>query len=290
MLAAAPSTTRQDLQFGIEIFDAAEATKVLEQSNTHNRNLHRRKVTAIAADMAAGTWHQSGDSIKFATDGTLIDGQHRLQAIIVSDTIQELLVVRGLPMEVQDVVDTGTKRSFADVLQIHGEERCSILASITRRSELWERGMRGSQVYSITPTTSQLLQRLEDHPELRESAALANHVYHKIRIPASTLGFSHWLFGQVKTSTPEEEAQLKEDVETFFARLRDGDGLTSDHPIAVLRRTMYENVIHAKSRYKEEVLLAMVIKAWNAYREGRKISMLRFRPGGANPESFPEPI
>ncbi len=35
--------------------------------------------------------------------------------------------------------------------------------------------------------------------------------------------------------------------------------------------------------------LAITIKAWNAYREGRSIGYLRFAGGGAKPEQFPEP-
>ena len=48
--------------------------------NTHNRNIRQRIVTAYAADMTGGDWQWNGESIKFAEDGTLLDGQHRLAA------------------------------------------------------------------------------------------------------------------------------------------------------------------------------------------------------------------
>lgn len=31
-------------------------------------------------------------------------------------------------------------------------------------------------------------------------------------------------------------------------------------------------------------------KAWNAYRNGDTVSIYRWRPGGAKPEQFPEPV
>jgi hypothetical protein len=34
---------------------------------------------------------------------------------------------------------------------------------------------------------------------------------------------------------------------------------------------------------------ALFIKAWNAYREGREVSLLKWNPGGARPEEFPVP-
>jgi hypothetical protein len=35
--------------------------------------------------------------------------------------------------------------------------------------------------------------------------------------------------------------------------------------------------------------MVVFIKAWNAYRSGETIELLRWSPGGAKPERFPEP-
>lgn len=34
--------------------------------------------------------------------------------------------------------------------------------------------------------------------------------------------------------------------------------------------------------------MGVMIKAWNAYREGRSVGLIRFKSGGAKPEAFPE--
>ena len=61
-----------------------------------NRNIRPGDVARYARDMSSGKWGLAGDPVRFDKDGNLIDGQHRLQAIIRSDTTQEMVVIRGL--------------------------------------------------------------------------------------------------------------------------------------------------------------------------------------------------
>ena len=79
-----------------------------------------------------------------------------------------------------------------------------------------------------------------------------------------------------------------EDAEYFFDRLVDGVELEAGSPIRVLRSSL-EVLSKQKGERNRVYLSALTIKAWNAYREGRSISLLKFRPGGSKPEPFPEP-
>lgn len=248
-------------------------------SNTHNRNLRRAVVLAYAADMAAGAWNWNGESIKFAEDGTLLDGQHRLAAIVEADLTVRMLVVRGLPPETQETLDTGTKRKFYDVLRLRDEHNCHLLAAITRRVYVWEDGARrvGSKT-KYPPTTSQLLVTLEKHPELRGIATEAHTLGHNVELPASIIGLGIWLFGRINP----------DDCAFFFARLSDFQGLLKGDPIYELRRSL-ERSLSAQHERSETYLLAILIKGWNAYRDGKKITVLTYRPGGSRPEEFPEP-
>lgn len=79
-----------------------------------NRNLRRGAVTAMAGDMLAGRWKFDGAPIRFDQHGHLIDGQHRLSAVIESNTSQEFLVIDGISAEAQIIMDSGAKRTAAD--------------------------------------------------------------------------------------------------------------------------------------------------------------------------------
>lgn len=249
----------------------------LVEYNTHNRSIRRRVVAAYAEDMRSGNWRETGDSIKRAADGTILDGQHRLAAIAESGVTVPMLVVGNLESVVQDVVDGGARRKFGDVLQLRGEKNYVTLAAVVRRVWYWKTGLR-TNTGNYSPSTSQLLLLLEEHPELRDSVEAIRLITSSSQIPGSILGLCHWLFSRLDA----------EDAAGFFTRLGDGVNLAADSPIYVLRKTMADHHT-TKSRLTNPVVTAYVIKAWNAYRDGRTISVLRYRVGGANPEAYPEP-
>jgi hypothetical protein len=251
--------------------------------NTHNRPLREKVVNALADDMKVGSWAEDGQSIKFGKDGTLLDGQHRLAAIVKADVTVRMLVVRNVPNDAQENMDTQARRSFGDVLKLRGEGQYVALAAATRRVYMWERGA-PSGTSNMQPTNRQLLQTLEKHPELRYTVSVTERVRAHVSIRGSILSLCHWLFLQIDP----------DDCEHFFARLADGQNLSEGDAIYVLRRTANndrnEGQFAGRSAgIADTVMCAYVIKAWNAYRQGRKIGLLRYKPGGAKPETFPKP-
>jgi hypothetical protein len=71
--------------------------------------------------------------------------------------------------------------------------------------------------------------------------------------------------------------------------LATGENLTKGNPIYALR-SLLEKDRMAIRRFGQTYRLAVIIKAWNAYRDGREVKSLRWTQGGANPEPFPEAI
>lgn len=72
----------QKTQDGYEI-SPEQAKKWLEK-NDNNRNINYAKVKKMAKDMKEGHWDTTHQGIAIASDGTLVDGQHRLLAIVES--------------------------------------------------------------------------------------------------------------------------------------------------------------------------------------------------------------
>lgn len=89
--------------------------------NDNNRRMREATVLKYARDMAAGRWQITGESIKFDTDGRLLDGQQRLAAIARSGVTIQLVVMRGIPAAAQRVMDTGRARTSSDALTMQGE-------------------------------------------------------------------------------------------------------------------------------------------------------------------------
>jgi len=111
----------------------ALATKWLE-GNTHNRPVRDSRVHQYANDMKEGRWGVSHQGIAFAEDGTLLDGQHRLWAILEAKVPIEMMVTTGLPMDAQKYIDEGLPRSVVDVMKLDGQENISAYrAAVARR-------------------------------------------------------------------------------------------------------------------------------------------------------------
>ena len=94
--------------------------KSLLKGNTSNRAINMRTVACYARDMKNGDWKETHQGICLGNGGVLIDGQHRLLAIIAADTAVTLQVtVDERLMGPKDVpLDYGYKRSAAYILGI----------------------------------------------------------------------------------------------------------------------------------------------------------------------------
>ncbi len=249
--------------------------------NTHNRNIRQGVVLAYAADMTEGHWLWNGESLKFSVTDVLLDGQHRLLAVIDAGVTVKMLVVRGLPDETQETIDGGAKRRFGDLLRLRGEVNTALLAAITRRVHIWETGARriGTKV-KYPPTNAQLLQTLEKYPGLRDVTRDAQLTALTCGLPGSILGLGMHLFTQL----------APDDAEFFFARLGDGQNMGKGNPMYELRRAAANySTANIRAKRSETYLAAIMIKAWNAYRDGEQTTLLSYRPGGRKPERFPEP-
>lgn len=251
------------------------------QRNTHNRNIRPHVVEHYAQDMRAGNWVSNGETIKFSVEGVLIDGQHRVSAVVASGATVTMLVVTGLAGEVQDTIDTGRKRTAGDALTLHGERDAHSLAAVVRRAVLWDaKIMIFSGGGKTLVSNSDTIEFLDAHPEIRHSLSVARTVRKGgLMAPASIMGLAHWIFSGIDAT----------DCDWFFARVADGADLPASHPVLHLRKRLME-VLPGGRRYSEEYLLAFTIKTWNAYRAGKSMQLLVYRPGGPAPESFPEPV
>lgn len=269
------------LTYEVQDITPTLAQKWLDTSNTHNRNLRPLRVADYARDMRTGQWVENGDALRFATDGTLLDGQHRLAAVVESGATVPMLVVSGLAPAAQDTVDDGVRRTLQDVLTLRGEQNASALGAVLRRAFLWEgypdRQPRGYA--KVRPTNAEALDMLKRHPELRVAAGEANRIYSGgVPMPKSALGLAHWLTYRLDES----------DAAEFFARLQFGDKLTRHDAIFQLRKRCFE-LRQKPGREADHVYFALIAKAWNFYRDGTPVEILSYRGGGAAPERFPEP-
>lgn len=241
--------------------------------NNSNRPMRSDVVDKLSRDMIAGRFEENGDAVRVSRSGDLMDAQHRLAARQASGTSGWMLVVSNLPDEARDTVDDGAKRTMGDRFAFHGETDPKTLAAVVRRALLWGRGTKHPTA-KYQPSALESFEFLAEHPELRQASQAAMHHRKAKLLAPSTIGLCWWLFAAL------DETQCSE----FFDRLGDGAMLHKGNPILTLRNRLLD-LNSQPGRVLEAHATAMTIKAWNAVREGRDMTINRF----AENEKFPTP-
>jgi len=95
------------------------ASQWLSHWNTRNRKFKGASSDLYAAEMKCNAWSR-GSRIMFYGDGVLCDGQNRLLAVVKSGVPCLFDVLVGATNEEGTTIDTGSKRSVQDALQIKG--------------------------------------------------------------------------------------------------------------------------------------------------------------------------
>lgn len=271
---------------GIWVIDPLLAQQWLAKQKT-NRTLRPLDVQRWAREMRDKQWKVNGETIKFDTDGHLIDGQHRLEGCIASKTSFTSWVIFGLQeTEAQETVDIGRKRSPGDQLALRGETNTTNLAAALRWFWRFEHG----QVMGYTgfasvdrqdrgnpPTIHELFTLLENHPNIRKSLSYGTLCY---RFMTKSLGTA--LHYQCEQKDPTL-------ADWFFRTLSSGVDLQETDALWHLRRRLSENR-DARAKIAHTEVAALTIKAWNLHRKNRPCRALRFRSQGAEEQREPFPV
>lgn len=102
-----------------ELITPEMAEQYLTKNTNNFRKLNFNKVKLYASDMRNGRWEYNGDPIRFNNEGILIDGQHRLNAIVMSHTSVKCVVERGVE---SNIIDIGFIRTSQDIGKAKGLE------------------------------------------------------------------------------------------------------------------------------------------------------------------------
>ena len=89
-------------EYGLTVTVETITPELAEQylgNNHKHREIRDSKVEKLAAAMTDDNWQLNGKTIVFDKDGVLLNGQHRLTAVILSGKSLTTLVVKGIEKE-----------------------------------------------------------------------------------------------------------------------------------------------------------------------------------------------
>ena len=134
-----------------------------------NRGMRPGTVTQIKRDMRGGDFAISNDMIAFSEDRTLLNGQHRLKAIVESGVSAVCFIGYGFSKEEQSKMDGGAKRNLHDVAVLDGISISKYMDSVARfvRCQTIVGG-----IPRRTTRTEELAFIRDHHDELTEAGAV----------------------------------------------------------------------------------------------------------------------
>jgi hypothetical protein len=244
------------ISVSIEEFTVTDAVEALV-STALNRPMSRPNVARIAASIKRGEWIFNGETVVFDAANNLIQGQHRMHAVIATETPIVCLVVRGIDAKAFMTFDSGKVRSAPDALAIDGHKNVNRLAAGARCYLRLTEGQSSKNM--MTPT--RLLEVVKAHPELEKWTSLIGPG--KGFVPSMIVG----------VLTRAEELHPHIDYETFLNGVTSGVGLTQENPAYLLRERFMSRKLGQV--FSEDMNTALCVKAINAFTTGTRMKLLK---------------
>ena len=237
-----------------------EKAQMMLKNNKHNRKMSEAATEKYAQAMIRGAWIENGAPIIFSGD-TLLDGQHRLSALIKSGISREFVVVTDLHRSAFTTIDTGKRRNLQDILSIRKEENQKTLAiAITHHSNFTATGGFVKSKAQKNLTYAEFLDYNELHPQINRSVHFVCSFprRQKSLMDPGPTACLHALFS-------DRDALLADE---FIRKFLTGENITESEPVCRLREKLIEAKTMLTSRGMPDEKSVSMILAWNATREG----------------------
>jgi hypothetical protein len=262
-----------------------EKAKLWLQKNIKNRTLRHWHIDDLAREMSEGLWSLNGQTISFSTDGALLDGQHRLLAVIKSGVTVPMSVAFGVddPNAFKTYDATILKRNASQIASMMGIENANNISAIARRLLHWDKTSNKAE-FSFTCeswkriSNNDVLDYIQTHNQ--EIYSMYKEIY--LSLPARRCKARSALVAALIICNRQDDVATM----LFVEGLKTGINIKPNSPIHLLRERLIDPPERTGLKWELEVM-ALTVKAWNKYLNGKTLKHFRWRQEGDNPEKFP---
>ncbi|MED7948365.1 hypothetical protein [Streptomyces sp. BE303] len=247
-----------------------------------NRRLDWGQVDFLVDSIIRDEWQLTHQGIALdgpLEAGCLLDGQHRLNAIIKAGIPVWIYVFEGLPRTAFPVLDTGKRRSGVDTLSSTGEKYLPLLHSTIRHVLLFKAMPDSSWTGNgARIANGRILAGYNEDSEMYREAVVAGRDISKHVFASQTAAAVGYFV------TTEAAPAVK--VGSWIEGLTSGANLEVGDPRLALLKVPHIQRRGPRRRYSMREQVALYIKSWNAWVQEEKIDNLRFR----KTEKMPVPV
>ena len=246
-----------------------------EELGFQNRTLRKGLVDKYAQVMSKGKWVLNGEAIIIDKHGALLNGQHRLHAVLETTLNTrrksiKMFVVEGVERSAFATMDQGRHRSAGDVLSQFGLAQGfrNELPALMRLLAHWEDGrFTGTRPHLDNAEVAKMVAK--DYEFYLECCRYGNRVGRDLG-RKTVWAFLYWV---LKTEVGSE------DVDEFLTKLETGENLSAKNPILALRsRAMRLRM--DKHRADPRSVINAAVRCWNAFVQNRTLANVQLPKAG----------
>lgn len=260
------------IDFKLETITPKVAAQMLEY-NYDNRNMSQANMLKIANDIKKNKWVVNYDTILVAEDNRILNGQHRLRAVISANKPIKTYVVRNIPLseakKVYATVDIGKSRSSADILSSSGVQKyAAAKASSLRFLYGLDQGRTLNALRSAKIANQDIMNVMNKYPGFERQVEQAMKHTNATRIlTTGVCGCLFYYFGKIDEALRD----------SFFRKLDTGAGLDVGDPVLALREKLQKLRQDTRGAVTHIECFEYAIAAWNACRAKRRCNFLKLK-------------
>lgn len=259
-----------------------ETAKKMLEMNTNNRKVNDSVVYKYSREIVNGTWKEdTGELIKISKNNVILDGQHRLLAVIKSNKCINFHVATEIEDDNFKVLDTGKSRSGGDIFKLAGVKNYNNVSSII---QLYNNVYNNkSNAIKATNTTSlrpqELLNLYEEQPEYWQTVFnLAQNLHTKFQ--------RIWNLTEVGMFIAVLDNCDMVKSREFIRQICEGVDV-SNNIVILLRNKLIADKVSVNKKMSVVYRRSLIIKSWNVFYTNRDVKVLKFNP---DVENYPEII
>ena len=266
------------------IVETITPQKAQEYLNTSkgNRNISKPVVDSYAITMKSGGWLLNGEAIVFDQEGHLINGHHRLHAVIKSGVPIESFVTRGVSDKAFVTFDCGRHRTVGQLIGMQGVKHYNSVSSVVSTAFRLMNGYEISECNSLRnlgKTNADMMDCFnKDREAFIEAGAFGVEMRNKAPfVDGSMVGGSYYFL-------TKKGGYSKDFVRTFFEDLCQYD-TSNNEMVNMLRMRFIKAKTSNTMKLPRSVAFALLVKTWNLYVTCTSVKQLKYT---AEAEDYPK--
>lgn len=254
---------------GIEEITPTRAAELLKH-NTSNRKMRLAKVRTYAILMKNGMWKaDSNDAILISENGDVLNGQHRLQAVIEAGIPVAMEVRYGADKDIYKVLDQGANRSVGDYMDEFPYKfsitACARTMASVKRGETLTVALHGQIAGNAAVPNDWVIEEINTNFDLYQRVAQSAYKFRNTVQYLQTSAFMAAVMVAIYVGKGNEVFEFLEDL-TSPAPVSNSATLLRDH---IMRRKL------SGKRTTKKDTTALVLLAYEKYLSGDSVNVMR---------------